>query len=93
MKKREIKPVPVAIKYAEYFVRRAKRVLGLMNSEYEEYHVDLINLEDVEVWFFKRTGIVAQVKFTADGRKKDTMDRRAKCKRKQPTWKRLKHRL
>lgn len=93
MKKEKIKALPVVIKYVEYFVRRAKRVLGLTNSEYNEYHVDLINSEDVEVWFFKKTGIVAQVKFTADGRKKDTMDRRAKCKRKQPTWKKLKHRL
>ncbi len=93
MKKEKIKALPVVIKYVEYFVRRAKRVLSLTNSEYNECHIDLINLDDVEVWFFKKSGVVARVKFTTGGRKKDTMDRRAKCKRKQPTWKKLKHRL
>lgn len=70
MKKEKIEPRPEVQEYAKYFRERAKRVLGLKESEFYECHVDLINLESVEVWFFSETKDPSSAKFTTDGRLK-----------------------
>ena len=74
MKKAKIKPFPAVKKYAQYFKSRAKRVLGLTKAEYDSYHIDLHDLESVDVWFFSGTKVLARAKFTSDGKIADSDD-------------------
>jgi len=75
-KRSKIKPVRELKEFVEYFIQRAKRVLELTKKEYDSFHIDLIDLKSIEVWFFNDTRIVAMVKFIADGRKIETDDKR-----------------
>lgn len=79
MEKSKIKPFPVVKKYAQYFKSRAKRVLGLKKAEYDSCHIDLHDLETVDIWFFKGMKVLARAKFTSDGKiadKDDIIDNR-----------------
>ena len=40
MKKPKIKPLPVAKEFTDYFVSRAKRVMGIKTSEYRDISID-----------------------------------------------------
>lgn len=71
MKKGKIEPRPEVQEYAKYFRERGKRVLGLKDSDFIECHIDLINLESVEVWFFHKTKNLKKAEFLADGRLKE----------------------
>jgi len=71
MKKGKIEPRPEVQEYAKYFRERGKRVLGVKNSEIESCHIDLIDLESVEVWFFHKTKDPRRAEFGTDGRLKE----------------------
>ena len=70
MKKGKIEPRPEVQEYAKYFRERAKRVLGLKDSDFESVDIDLRELEEVEVWFFFKNENCDFVTFTIDGRLK-----------------------
>ena len=70
MEKGKIEPRPEVQEYAKYFRERAKRVLGLKDSDFYECHIDLVNMETVEVWFFFKTKGTSRAEFMADGRLK-----------------------
>jgi len=79
MKKEKIKPLPVVKAFALYWLRRARRVLKLKQSEYDSFHIDYMHTENiVEVWFFSETAIVAWAIFDHDGRTKRSQDNRGK---------------
>ncbi len=70
MKKPKIKPLPVAKDFADYFVSRAKRVVGIKTSEYRSISMDYwLASGHVWVWFFAAQdgGILAKVEFDHDG--------------------------
>ena len=68
MKKEKIKQLPVFKEFWNYFLRRAKKVLKLRNSEFEAVHIDIKDKE-IQLWFFVKTNIVARVQFTPDGKR------------------------
>lgn len=79
MKKQKIKPLPIVKAYALYWLRRARRVLKLRQSEHDAYHIDYMHSRDtVEVWFFSNTDVIAWAIFNHDGRKIGTGDKRKK---------------
>lgn len=82
MKKEKIKPLPVVKAYTLYWLRRARRMLKLKQSEYDNFHIDYTHEADaVEVWFFTETAVVGWVTFQHDGRKTSVGDNRGKkCK-------------
>lgn len=84
MKKPKIKPLPVAKEFADYFVSRAKREMGIKTSEYRSISMDYwLSSGHVWVWFFeKETGnILARVEFDHDGHVTTKKDNREELRK------------
>ena len=70
MKKGKIKPLPVAKDFADYFVSRAKRLMGIKAREYRSISLDYwLSSGHIWVWFYAAPdgGILAKVEFDHDG--------------------------
>ena len=80
MKAKKLESLPCVKEFSNYFVRKAKRVLGVKNSEFNSIHIDLIELESIEVWFFAETKVLARAQFTGRGQLKDKWDNRKEAK-------------
>jgi len=79
MKKQKTKPLPLVEAFALYWLRRARRVLKMKISEYECYHIDYMHTENnVEVWFFAETNVIAWAIFNHNGHKISVGDKRGK---------------
>ena len=87
MKKEKIKALPVVIKYAEYFIRRAKRVLKLKDVDIDHIGIDFIGRSgQICVWIHGKDKILARAQFESDGTVIDKYDNRIEEKE----WKRVK---
>ena len=79
MEKEKIKPLPVVRVYAQYWLRRARRVLKLRKSEYDCFHIDYMHTDNnVDVWFFCETDVIAWAIFNHNGHKISVGDKRGK---------------
>lgn len=84
MKKQKIKPLPVAKEFADYFVSRAKRVMGIKTSEYRSISMDYwLESGHIWVWFFAKSkgGILARVEFNHDGTVSQKKDNREELRK------------
>jgi len=71
MKEEEIEQMSKA--FANYFTRKAKRVLKLKNKDFDSVHIDYFSdTASIWVWFHRKTkdGIVGRVDFTLNGKRK-----------------------
>ncbi len=68
MKKEKIKPLPVVKAYADYWIRRARKVLKVKKGEYKSVNVDYTTRGFVYVWFHREHDVVAHATFTLDGK-------------------------
>jgi len=70
MKEKKINPLPLVKAFTDYFIRRAKRILKIKNSEFTSITLDVfIRSGHIWIWFHSRNGIVAKVEFESNGRK------------------------
>lgn len=77
MKKDKIKPLPIVKAYADYFVRRAKRILKLKESDYNNINIDFYGRSGmICVWIHGKDSIIARVEFESDGKIRDKYDYR-----------------
>ena len=77
MSEKEIQPLPFVKQFSDYFVRRAKRVLKLKDSEFKTVSIDLHpERGTIWVWFHEPARIVARAQFYFDGRYFDKLDYR-----------------
>ncbi len=79
MKKEKIKTLPFVKELAEYFERRAKRVLKLKfkDGDYDHVSIDIHpDSETVWVWMHNPGKIVGRAQFNFDGRCYSKVDNR-----------------
>ena len=71
MKKDKVKPLPVVKAFSEYFIRKAKKDLGIKRGYYKTASVEYTMRGFVYVWFFPPTDITTPIHITynADGTK------------------------
>jgi len=81
MKKQKNKPLPVVKEFADYFIRRARRVLKMKVADYDSVHIEYWDdTGKVWVWFHSsaRKGIVARVDFHINGKTDVVVDHRGR---------------
>ena len=77
MKKEKIKPLPVVKKFVGYIVRRAQRVLGLKNADFDHASIDVLpDRGTIWVWFHNPDKVIGRVQLYFDGRCYDKLDNR-----------------
>jgi len=68
MKKEKVKPLPMVTVFIDYFVRRAKRVLGLTNADFKTVSIDVHpERGTIWVWFHVPESVLARAQFYFDG--------------------------
>ena len=69
MKGKTIKALPFVKEFADYFVRRAKRVLKLRNEDFKTSSIDVfVERGTIWVWFHNPDKIDGRAQFKFDGR-------------------------
>lgn len=77
MEEEKIKSLPITDTFTDYFIRRAKRILKLKNSEYVSITFDIfMRSKHIWVWFHTGNGIIAKVEFEFSGAKISKSDYR-----------------
>lgn len=69
MKEEKIKPLPIVKAYADYWIKRGKKVLKIKKGQYKKVNVDYTSRGFVYVWFHGEDEIVANATFTLDGKR------------------------
>lgn len=71
MRETPIKNLPVVKAFAEYFIRKAKKDLGIRRGYYKTASVEYTTRGKVYVWFFPPTEITPplHITYNADGTK------------------------
>ena len=68
MNKEKTKPLPVVKAFTDYFVHRAKRVLGLTNADFATVSIDAHpERRTVWVWFHVPERVIARAQFYFNG--------------------------
>ena len=84
MEKQKVKPLPVAKDFADYFVSRAKREMGIKAPEYRSISLDYwLSSGHIWVWFYAKPGdgILARVEFDHDGKVTKKADNREELRK------------
>ena len=81
MKEEEIKPLLFVEEFSDYFVKRARRVLKLKNSEFKTASIDVHpERGTIWVWFHTTEKVIGRAQFNFDGRCYQKLDNRKEAK-------------
>ena len=81
MKEGKIKSLPCIKEFADYIVRRGKKVLKLKKAEFDHASIDVHpDSKTIWVWFHTSERVIGRAQFTFDGRCYHKLDNRKEAK-------------